>query len=126
MIYNTINGKFYIGSCTNLSARIARHFYEAQHGDSQLPLYLAFRKYGLDKFAIIILTFCEPDSSICMALEQSALDTYKPEYNILKQAGVSTGFKHSDPWAPAHSVGRKKLLNIFRIYIRVKIIRDMV
>jgi len=96
MIYNTINGKFYIGSSINLSARIARHFYEAQHGDSQLPLYRAFRKYGLDKFSIIILTFCEPDSSICTALEQSALDTHKPEYNILKQAGVSTGFKHTE------------------------------
>lgn len=94
MIYNHSNGKFYIGSSVELSARIARHTYEARHGRSQLPLYRAIRKYGLENFSLVILTFCEPVSSTCMRLEQSAIDTYNPAYNILRQAGVSTGFKH--------------------------------
>lgn len=94
MIFNIISGHFYIGSCMNLDARLAHHLYEAQHAN-QLPLYRAFRKYGFESFSIIILNFCEPIVTTLTALEQVALDTYKPTYNILKQARSSTGLVHS-------------------------------
>jgi group I intron endonuclease len=113
MIYNTITGNFYIGSSLNLAVRLAQHLYAGQHGN-QLPLYRAFRKYGLENYYITILNFCEPKPSTCIALEQSALDTHKPPYNILKQAGLSAG---SDI-AP-------RLFNIFSSCIQGKTIRDM-
>lgn len=50
-------------------------------------------KYGYNKFSIDILEYCE--SSVLIKREQYYLDTLEPEYNILKKAGSSLGYKHS-------------------------------
>lgn len=50
-------------------------------------------KYGYNKFSLDILEYCEP--SLLIKREQYYLDTLKPEYNILKIAGSSLGYKHS-------------------------------
>jgi len=50
-------------------------------------------KYGYSVFVLEILEYC--DSSIVLEREQYYLDTYKPEYNILKHAGSVKGLKHS-------------------------------
>lgn len=53
------------------------------------------KKYGLDNFSLGILEFCPQDPKVCFSLEQKWLDYYKPNYNVLKVAGNSLGFKHS-------------------------------
>ena len=50
-------------------------------------------KHGHSSFSLEILEYCEP--SLVITREQYYLDLLKPEYNILKFAGSSLGFKHS-------------------------------
>lgn len=40
------------------------------------------------------MEYCEPDYEKCLALEQNYIDYYNLEYNLLKIAGSSHGFKH--------------------------------
>jgi len=71
-------------------------------------VYKALLKYGYSNFRLEILEYCPPD--ICLEREQYYMDLFKPpwpapergragaraEYNILKTAGSSLGFKHSE------------------------------
>ena len=57
-------------------------------------MYKALLKYGYSNFRLEILEYCPPD--ICLEREQYYMDLFKPEYNILKTAGSSLGFKHSE------------------------------
>jgi group I intron endonuclease len=93
MFFNLVNGNTYIGSSVKLDRIFRRHI--SCIGSVNLPLYNALNKYGLNNFVFLILQYCDPVEEICLALEQSHLDLYKPKYNILKLAGSSKGFKHS-------------------------------
>lgn len=53
----------------------------------------ALLKYGYSKFSLEILEYCEGSETI--RKEQKYLDLLNPEYNILKSAGSTLGFKHS-------------------------------
>lgn len=94
MFFNLSNGKQYVGSSVNLARRFRIHMYSVNR--SNLPLYRAISKYGTSNFAFLVLQTCEQDENTCLGLEQHYLDLYQPEYNILKLAGSSQGFKHSD------------------------------
>jgi len=93
MVYNKITGDSYVGSSINLYARFNAHLNLI--AASELPLYRAIRKYGLNNFAFIVLQYCEPSVEVCIGLEQYYLDLYKPAYNILKTASSSEGFNHT-------------------------------
>lgn len=93
MFFNLISGKTYIGSSIKLEKRFIAHLSYISSID--LPLYRSILKYGLNNFAFLILQFCEKDENICLGLEQHYLDLYHPDYNILRLAGSSKGFKHS-------------------------------
>jgi group I intron endonuclease len=93
MFFSLINGNTYIGSSVKLDRRFRVHL--SCIGEVNLPLYNAFNKYGLNNFVFLILQYSDPVEEICLALEQSYLDIFKPSYNILKLAGSSQGFKHS-------------------------------
>jgi group I intron endonuclease len=54
----------------------------------------ALVKYGYSDFSLLILEYCEPD--LCIEREQYYIDLYKPEYNILKLAGSSIGYTHTE------------------------------
>ena len=54
----------------------------------------ALLKYGYSGFQLEILEYCKPSDVILR--EQYYIDLLVPEYNILKIAGSSLGFKHSD------------------------------
>ena len=103
MFFNLKNGNTYIGSSVKLDRRFRVHI--SSIASVNLPLYNALNKYGLNNFAFVILQYCEPVEDVCLGLEQSYLDLYKPAYNILKLAGSSQGFKHS----PATIAKLKKL-----------------
>ena len=93
MFFNLTNGNMYIGSSVKLDRRFRVHI--SCIGSVNLPLYNAISKYGFNNFVFIVLQYCEPIEEVCLGLEQSYLDLYKPQYNILKLAGSSQGFKHS-------------------------------
>ena len=54
----------------------------------------ALLKYGYSGFQLEILEYCEPSDVIDR--EQYYIDLLVPEYNILKIAGSSLGYKHLD------------------------------
>lgn len=48
-------------------------------------------KYGYSKFSVEILEYCDPENLI--EREQYYIDLLKPEYNMLKVAGSSRGYR---------------------------------
>src|SRR5947209_20238381 len=57
-------------------------------------IYKILLRYGYSNFTIKILEYC--DSEKCIEREQYYIDLLKPKYNILKRAGSSLGFKHTE------------------------------
>lgn len=93
MFFNLVNGNTYLSSSVKLDRRFRVHI--SCIGSVNLPLYNALNKYGVNNFVFLILQYCDPVEVVCLGLEQNFLDLYKPQYNILKLAGSSQGFKHS-------------------------------
>ena len=58
-ITNQTNGKIYIGQTKNPSHRWSAHKCEAKRDKLQLPIYHAFRKYGIESFSFEIIEICE-------------------------------------------------------------------
>jgi group I intron endonuclease len=55
-ITNNLNGKVYVGQhCGDSDARWRQHLAEAMNVENPLPLYRAFRKYGMENFTYEIL-----------------------------------------------------------------------
>lgn len=54
----------------------------------------ALLKYGYSSFSLTILEYCEVKQ--CLERENHYFKLFKPEYNILKKAGSSLGFVHSE------------------------------
>ena len=93
---NNISSKLYVGSSIVLAKRMASHFYHANSNkDTNILLYRAMRKYKLENFSLAILEFCKSDIIVCSDLEKKWIDFYKPDYNVLKIPGSSSGFRHS-------------------------------
>jgi group I intron endonuclease len=93
---NLENGKFYVGSSVDLGCRFTTYYYFlylSVRSKSSL-ICRALLKYGYSKFKVEILEYCEKEN--LLVREQYYLDLLKPEYNILKTAGSSIGFKHSE------------------------------
>lgn len=65
----------------------------------------ALLKYGYAGFRLEILEFC-PSSEV-LVREQFYLDQFNPEYNILKVAGSSLGYKHSEASVKLMSLASK-------------------
>jgi len=92
-ITNLTSSKIYIGSSNNLSSRFRVYLNINQLMRSNMYIYKAILKYGYSNFTLDILEYCEPN--VLKKREQYYLDILKPEYNILKIAGSTLGFKHS-------------------------------
>ena len=54
----------------------------------------ALLKYGYSGFRFEILEYCSVEE--LLKREQFYFDKYRPEYNILKVAGSTQGFRHSE------------------------------
>ena len=88
-ITNLINQKSYIGRTIDFESRMYRHKTRAFNNNSKeynYPLYLAIRKYGLDKFQFQKLLICSLD--FAQYYENSLIIYYKSNhknygYNIL-------------------------------------------
>lgn len=96
LFINKITKDLYVGSSINLKNRMAVHFYQAKSKkDTNIILYRAMKKYKLENFSVAILDICESNIIVCSDLEQKWIDYYKPNYNVLKIVGSSSGFRHS-------------------------------
>ncbi|MCU5706140.1 GIY-YIG nuclease family protein [Bacillus wiedmannii] len=58
-ITNKINGKCYIGQSLDIPKRWENH--KCMNGNHSYPLYLAFKKYGLDNFSFEIIERCSKE-----------------------------------------------------------------
>jgi group I intron endonuclease len=56
-------------------------------------IHNALLKHGYSNFSLYILEYCEKNN--VLVREQYYIDLLVPEYNILKTAGSSLGYKHS-------------------------------
>jgi group I intron endonuclease len=91
---NTLNGKMYIGSSLNLSKRLANYWETTPKGTSIIRS--ALLKYSHESFVLIVVFLNSVNRDQVLALEQNALDTFKPAYNASPLASSPLGFKHSD------------------------------
>ena len=91
---NNVNMKCYVGSSTNLNTRLYKYYSIKQLYKSKSAIFSALLKYGYSNFSLHILEHCSKDE--CIKREQHYIDLYKPEYNLLKKAGSSQGFKHNE------------------------------
>lgn len=97
-------GKLYIGSSINLSSRFCDHIKGIQ---SNVKLQNAINKYNLHDFIFIVFEYCEAENLITR--EQIYLDSLQPEFNILKTAGSSLGFKHTEDSKTRMSKAQKNI-----------------
>jgi group I intron endonuclease len=77
-----------------LSKRLEKYFYKNNLEKENMVIYKALKKHKHLNFSLEILEFSQPSDGITR--EQFYLDLLKPEYNILKIAGSSFGYKHSE------------------------------
>jgi len=83
----------YVGSSINLSVRMYTYYSLRSLAKSNRPIDRALLKYGFSSFTLEILEYCDKDN--VLEREQYYLDLIKPEYNIVKTAGSTTGYKHT-------------------------------
>jgi group I intron endonuclease len=98
-IYRWVNKesvKSYVGSSVNLSNRFKQYYCYNHIADParNMPINRGLLKYGYSNFKLEILEYCDPKNVV--QREQYYLDLFQPEYNILKTAGSSLGFKHTE------------------------------
>jgi group I intron endonuclease len=115
---NLVNDKSYIGKSSNLGNRF-RDYYSIRFLEKKIikdksMIYRSILKHGYSSFSLEILEYCDRD--IAVSREQHYLDLLKPEYNILKKAGSSLGFKHSPEtiaklWTPEFKARHLERLN---------------
>jgi len=98
------SGKTYIGSAVNLSKRVSKYFtikfitrYKKSHINNALSLY----SYSAFSFSIVeyinIENLSKAESrKLILEREQYYINTLEPEFNILKIAGSSLGYKHTE------------------------------
>jgi group I intron endonuclease len=101
MIFNSTNGKVYIGSSSeSIKGRWLDHVSDLvadRHNNDILKK--AWRKYGKDSFQFLIVEICQSED--CIQREQYWMDYYKAYereygYNICRTAGSRLGTKHTD------------------------------
>lgn len=93
-LQNNVNNKIYVGSSTNFTFRLYKYYSISYLYNNKTAINNALAKYGYSQFSLYIIDVCDKDK--ILEREQYFMDTLQPEYNILKIAGSSRGFKHSD------------------------------
>lgn len=95
-------GKQYVGSSNNLSRRFSCYFSMAydikeQHIKNKSKICFAIRKKGIDNFKLEVLEYIDSDDNdLILAREQYYMDLINPQLNIVKVAGNTRYFKHSE------------------------------
>jgi group I intron endonuclease len=95
MLTNKLTKDIYIGQSIDISKRFKKYFSISYiKSKDSFIISRGLIKYGYSNFSLTILEYCgRSDLNI---REQYYFDKLKPKYNILKTAGSSQGFKHSE------------------------------
>ena len=111
MWVNTINGKRYVGSSSDLQRRFSANYSVAYLTKyNNMVIHRTLLKYGYSAFSLYILEYCNKEDLI--SREQYYLDLYKPEYNVLKIAGSSVGWKQSEEWKVQNILGQPNRMRV--------------
>jgi group I intron endonuclease len=108
-IFNTINGKFYIGKSNHPAKRWGEHKRLALNGGKDCPkLYTAIRKYGIDVFEHSVI---QNFSSETEALEAekyyiSYFDSISFGYNCLEDVDARIGYVTSEDTKKKQSISK--------------------
>jgi hypothetical protein len=100
IIYNTINGKVYVGSSVDLRGRKSHHIGALKRGvHGNKHLQSAWRKYGEDAFSFRVLEEVVDNKSL-VEIEQQWIDLFEASnslygYNIARIAGSCVGIVKS-------------------------------
>ena len=79
-ITNTVTGDFYIGSSKNVKRRWEEHKWPSSwNKQTNNPMYLDMKEYGVDKFEFQILEEVEIEQ--LKKMEQQFIEILKPTYN---------------------------------------------
>ena len=98
IIKNLANGKVYVGSSANISARWCKHRIALEAGTHHsVKLQRAWVKYGRGAFAFEVVAI-EKNREKRLALEQQFIDSHDAAasgYNIFPVAGSPSGYRHT-------------------------------
>lgn len=98
-IRNNKNGKYYIGSSSNLKVRKSYHFSQLRRNiHKNTILQNSFNKYKEINFIFETVELCNPTELI--RREQYYIDTLKPPFNIRPIAHSNIGMKYNDKRSP--------------------------
>lgn len=87
------NSKIYIGSAVCLYSRTHVHLHNLRKDThANIHLLRAFKRYGERSFLFAVLEYVN-DKNDLLKKEQEFIDYYKPNFNLLKIAGNSLGYK---------------------------------
>ena len=94
IIKNNINSHMYIGQSLNIRRRLLKHLSKNHWEEKEVkdfPLYLAFKKYGIDKFSFRILEKLDPtlDKNVIDEMLDKLEIKYINEYNTYRGFGYN-------------------------------------
>ncbi|HWY35540.1 MAG TPA: GIY-YIG nuclease family protein [Nitrosopumilaceae archaeon] len=98
VIKNIVNGKYYVGSASNLKTRWTIHknsLIKNEH--HSIKLQRSFNKHGINSFIFEPIQYCSKESLIIN--EQywiDHFDSYNKGYNCVPKAGSTIGYKHTE------------------------------
>lgn len=94
-LFNTYNGKRYIGSSQDIYNRMHEHLHllKRNKGHNQ-HLQNAWNKYGEDAFEFYVLEYCKPD--VRFIREQWYITNLQPEYNLTENVVANFGHPVSE------------------------------
>jgi group I intron endonuclease len=98
LFYNKLNSNSYIGSGVDLTDRLGDYFsdtYLNKRSTQTSLIVKAIKKYTLNNFSLTILEYV-PERELAVVQEQVWIDKVNPEYNTLRIAGSSLGYKHTE------------------------------
>jgi len=109
-------GKIYVGSAVDLSNRLSKYFspLDLKRIDNYISRALLHHTYST--FTLSILEYIdisnlskEETKKLILEREQFYIDSLEPGYNILKVAGSSLGFIHSEGSKTLMSIAQKSI-----------------
>lgn len=111
---NTTTGEFYIGSTNDFDKRVRQHLYRLRNNKQANPkLQNSFNKYGESSFEFSVVEVLE-NTDHQLEREQYWLNTLKPTFNIIKNAGeihYPTPTKEVGQKISAANTGKKRPLS---------------
>jgi GIY-YIG catalytic domain len=86
ILRNKIYNRIYIGSSVTLDRRIACYINNDKNVTEVIKA--AIDKYGIENFSLTVIVFPDVSREVLFLLETILIQTFKPEYNVLKEAGT--------------------------------------